>query len=373
MRRNLIPCFFLVMAMALFSCQKDVNELNSASEIPAIPFPSSNECGTPVLKDLYDQGAIADRGDLQIGNNADNIVVWASASGAPGQPNQVKKIIAVYGSKEYVLNKMNETILWTPCMGPQNPDRVKISTPGLAQDSIHIPNSAFQADGCVWMAVYVTLTDNSGFEWCTYPTPYDDIIINQSVWKVLVKYCKQNCPPTDCGQLRSQTQGGWGAKPSGNNPGTYLHANFASAFPSGLTVGCATGYTVKYTNAAAITEFLPAGGEAGVLTANAVNPLDKSIKNVLIGQVTALSLSVGFDAWDVNFGAGGQSLGSMYIKSGVFKGKTVSQFLAIANDVLGGCSNAYSPKDVNEVASAINENYIDGKVNNGYLSCDPVQ
>lgn len=359
------------MLFILPACQKDLSENNGNDEILSSAFPSTQECGTPVAKDLYDQGGIADRGDLQIGINGDNIIVWAKASGAVGGPDRVKKIIAVYGSYDHVVNTMNEVVFWTPCVGPQNPDRVKISAPGAAQDSIHIPNSAFQSDGCVWLAIYITLSDASGFEWCTYPTPYDALISNQSIWKVLIKYCKQNCPPTDCGLLRTQTQGGWGAKPSGNNPGTYLHANFAAAFPSGLQVGCNSGYTVKFTNAQAITNFLPAGGEAAVLTANATNPADKSIKNVLIGQLTALTLSVGFDTYDANFGSGGQKLGDMYIGSGTFKGKTVSQFLAIANDVLGGCSNAYKASDVNETASKINENYVDGNINNRYLLCSP--
>src|SRR5690349_2149654 len=52
-----------------------------------------------------------------------------------------------------------------------------------------------------------------------------------------------------CGQLRTQTQGGWGAAPAGNNPGTYLHANFQAAFSDGLTVGCYPGnYYVKLTS-----------------------------------------------------------------------------------------------------------------------------
>ena len=74
-----------------------------------------------------------------------------------------------------------------------------------------------------------------------------------------------------------------------------------------------------------------------------------------------------------NFGAGGQSLGGMYIGSGLFKGKTVSEFLAIANNVIGGCSNAYTAKQIQETANLINENYVDGKIDNGFLVCTPVQ
>jgi hypothetical protein len=106
-----------------------------------------------------------------------------------------------------------------------------------------------------------------------------------------------------------------------------------------------------------------------VLTANATDPASKSIKNVLIGQVTALALNIGFDTFDPNFGNAEVSLGDLIIGSGPFAGKTVSEFLAIANDVLGGCSNAYSPSTVNEAADKINNNFDGGKIDNGFLLC----
>jgi hypothetical protein len=173
-----------------------------------------------------------------------------------------------------------------------------------------------------------------------------------------------------CGQLRTQTQGGWGSTPSGNNPGTYLHANFSAAFGDGLTVGCAPdNYYVKLTSAQAVTDLLPTGGKASALTANATDPA--SLKNVLVGQIVALKLSVGFDLYDANFGESPVRLGSMVIGSGTFKGVPVYRFLAIAEKVLGGCSTEFTLQAVNETASLINQNYVDGKTNNGFLVCPP--
>jgi hypothetical protein len=175
-----------------------------------------------------------------------------------------------------------------------------------------------------------------------------------------------------CGQLRTQTQGGWGSKPSGNNPGTYLHANFSAAFSEGLTVGCAPdNYYVKLTSAQAVTDLLPTGGKASALTANLTDPA--SLKNVLVGQIVALKLSVRFDLYDANFGESPVPLGAMIIGSGTFKGMPVYQFLAIAEKVLGGCSTAFTLQAVNETASSINENYVDGKINNGFLVCPPTR
>jgi hypothetical protein len=173
---------------------------------------------------------------------------------------------------------------------------------------------------------------------------------------------------TTCDTLRTQTPGGWGAPPNGNNPGAYLHANFANAFPNGLAIGCyPNDFYINLTTAQAITDLLPTGGQAGVLTQNYTNPAD--INNVLVGHLVALSLSVVFDAFDPNFGGGGMALGDMYITSGAFKGWTVSLYLAEANKVLGGCSSAYTAKEVLETATKINENYVDGSKDNGFLSC----
>jgi hypothetical protein len=173
-------------------------------------------------------------------------------------------------------------------------------------------------------------------------------------------------PP--CGQMRTQTQGGWGAEPAGNNSGTYLHANFQAAFDEGLTVGCyPNNYYIKLTSAQAVTNLLPTGGKAAALTSSAVDPA--SLKNVLVGQLVALKLSVTFDAWDANFGESPVALGDMIIGSGTFKDYTVSQFLAVAEQVLGGCSSEFTPQQVNDAAASINENFDNGSTNKGFLVC----
>src|SRR5688572_14954650 len=134
--------------------------------------------------------------------------------------------------------------------------------------------------------------------------------------------------PTGCGELRTQTPGGWGATPRGNNPGSYLHANFEDAFPGGLTIGCADG-SVTVTTAQAVTNLLPTGGKASTLSSEMVDPA--SVKNVLVGHLIALSLSSGFDLYDEAFGSSQTRLSDMIIGSGPFSGKTVGAFIQIAN------------------------------------------
>lgn len=163
-----------------------------------------------------------------------------------------------------------------------------------------------------------------------------------------VLQAKLPAPPGDCGQLSPHRPGGWGAAPNGNNPGTYLHANFAAAFPNGLTAGCSPNYNIQLTRTQAITDLLPTGRQAGVLTKNQTNPA--AIKNMLVGRLVALTLSTGFDSYDANFGQAGIQLGQMQIRSGAFAGWTVNAFLAEANKSPGSCGT-YSIQDVLNTAT----------------------
>lgn len=194
-------------------------------------------------------------------------------------------------------------------------------------------------------------------------------------WAIYFCYTIQECgggggggEPCDV-TLRTQTQGGWGTRANGNNPGTYRDNNFSGCFPNGVTIGCANGYTLQFTSSAAIEAFLPQGGTPAVLTYSDTNPI-ASDGGVLAGQVLALSLSVGFDACNVNFGADCHLLGDMVLGPGAgdFAGMTVGDFLDLANNVLGGCDTAYTPAQVNAVADAINNSFVDGTTT---LTIDP--
>ena len=170
-----------------------------------------------------------------------------------------------------------------------------------------------------------------------------------------------------CGQLRTQSPGGWGTRPEGFNPATYLEANFSNAFPWGLVIGCRDGKTITLTTSLAVSNFLPAGGRPAVLTDFYTDPV--GLKNSLAGHIASLSLSVGFDYADPDFGVAQVNLGDMQIASGAFEGMSVNQFLQLANDVIGGCGDTYSIGNVISTASNINNNYLDGLVDMGFLKC----
>jgi hypothetical protein len=168
------------------------------------------------------------------------------------------------------------------------------------------------------------------------------------------------------GQFKTFTIGGYGTACNGNNPGCYRDNNFAGAFPNGLVIGCGSN-KLTFTSSSAIQNYLPAGGPASLITSSATNPTTS--RGVLSSQLIALTLSVGFDAHDSNFSSSSTSLGSLTIKNGTFAGMTVSNFLQLANDIIGGCSSQYSLSEINSVATAINENFDNGTVDLQFLNC----
>jgi hypothetical protein len=193
-------------------------------------------------------------------------------------------------------------------------------------------------------------------------------IIDIFTWEDTIEYCK--CEEPDDKNLRTQTQGGWGADPNGNNPGAYLHANFDDAFPNGLIVGCT--YTITLSSAQAVTNFLPQGGQAEALTKNYIDPNNtpkdaNNPKNVLAGQVVALTLSVAFDLWDEDFGESNTNLADATITTGTFEGWTVAEVLMEAENFLGGCGSTYTASQLNEVLTKINESFNDGTTDTGFL------
>jgi hypothetical protein len=366
MKANFLRASLVLMlgAFVFTSCRK---EINSASDQPgeiasAVVVPPT--CGNSLTKVLEDLGG-ANSGSIQISNDATNYYIKITETVADYKIGTVKLI---YGDEEHVASRLRG-IIQCGLVAPTNLDMVVNYSPEQEEVLITIPIASIPLE-CFFIHARVTLVKRDpGSNAILYQYDiWNDGTTNasQNPCQEYFQYCRQTCPPQDCGQLRTQTPGGWGAEPNGHNPGTYLHANFDGAFTD-LKVGCVGGFMITLTNAQAITDLLPTGGQAAVLTASATDPA--SIDNVLVGHLVALTLSTRFDVVDPNFGAAGIHLGDMVIGSGPFAGKTVSQFLVIANNVLGGCSNAYTAKAVNQTASLINENYVDGTTNNGFLNC----
>ena len=197
-------------------------------------------------------------------------------------------------------------------------------------------------------------------------------------WYAFIDYCLPVCDcggphdpndPDGCtigpGEFRTQTQGGWGSVPSGGNPGDYLADNFNATFPNGIVIGCDN--TITLTSVQAVTNFIPQSGPPEAISQSYTNPT--LALSVLAGQVLALTLSTGFDNYDLQFGSSSTALENLVIVSGPMAGQTIAYALDEGNRVLGGCSTSYSISDVNSVLSQINQNFVDGTQDNGYLEC----
>jgi hypothetical protein len=219
-------------------------------------------------------------------------------------------------------------------------------------------------DNCAG-AVTVTVSPPSGTQLAAGTTTTITVTATDSAGNSITKTFTVTvgaCPPTQT----TYTQGGWGAPPNGNNPGTLLWKYFSTVYPNGLTVGGT--YTVKFTSASAITNALPLTGTPAVLTKSATNPTSG---NTFMSQVVALKLNVDFSAKGLLFINQG-SLGNMKVVSGKLAGYTVSQVLALCNKVLGGTTSALpsgvTVSDLTNICGSINGNFDNGTVNNGYLT-----
>ena len=191
----------------------------------------------------------------------------------------------------------------------------------------------------------------------------------QCYYKVdIVVTCEEevNC------QFRTQTQGGWGANPNGNNPAMYLQNHFATCFPSGVTIGCATANTLTLTTSTAVKNFLPSGSTPSLLPNDMVNP-GGGYNNVLAAQLVAATINITFDACQPNFSAATGWLGNAEYASGPFATWTVQQVINAANQFIGGCGGAFAASQFNEALTDLNENYVGGNTDNGDLICPKVE
>ena len=201
--------------------------------------------------------------------------------------------------------------------------------------------------------------------------------------------CSVDEPPEDpdigVGDFCSQTQGGWGSVPRGNNTGKLLHNNFAAVFPGnvGVIVGDPDGpdadgdFAILLKTAQAGTDYLPAGGTPAALTADQTNPLTTS-SGVFGAQMVAATLNVAFDLAGIGKLTPQRTpppyLGDLVYVAGCVDddlvGLSVNQVLALANTAIsgGGTPAGVTISDLSDALATLNENFVDCDTNLGCLA-----
>src|SRR4030095_6079641 len=146
MKQKLTACSIGILLLFIFnSCQKEFSNKAGERKLGAANSIAQAECGTPLTKQLLDQGGVTLLGSLVVSNDANFITLNASSNAAD---ITITKIIAVYGSQAYVQNALSVNPIWQACQGPAVTNRIK-NVPSLASDTIKIPNTEFQADNCI--------------------------------------------------------------------------------------------------------------------------------------------------------------------------------------------------------------------------------
>ncbi|MBL7925815.1 MAG: T9SS type A sorting domain-containing protein [Bacteroidia bacterium] len=160
--------------------------------------------------------------------------------------------------------------------------------------------------------------------------------------------------------------------PSGSDTlANYLDNNFGSVFNDSLVLGCNTGYTLSFTTAQAVKDFLPSNGNPKDLDQSFVNPDTVSLQNTLAAQLVALALNIRFDLTNPDFA----SMSTVnfrdlnIVEPGPFYGYTVQQLYDEANSFLGGCGSLNTGAQIRTMVSVVNSSWNLGTQTNTALAC----
>jgi hypothetical protein len=165
----------------------------------------------------------------------------------------------------------------------------------------------------------------------------------------------------EVGDMVSYGQDSWGGLPTTSPAAGLVVANFDSVYGGGVEIGIPinNGWSVIFTSASAILNYLPSSGPPGPLTADLVDPTSTS-SGLFGGFLLALQLDVDFADRDVIGGTSPLQFGDLYVcglpTMPLFDNMTIRQILAAMNVSIGGGAAEYSYEDLtiltNDLATA---------------------
>lgn len=302
--------------------------------------------------------------------NGNNMVVASAISIIPGSQNLVIGTPASFFAK-IVDGQGNGisglTVNFATNSGTLSSSSAVTGSLGSTPNITLTMGTAYTAE--ITASAVFTIPHGTRFVHSVTPNDYQKLVLATPVLanRVAKAYISWYTPNNGCDLTgyTTYTQGGWGS-PGNSTPGSVRDQYFNQVFPSGMVIG--TGFTITFTSATAVKNFLPAGGTAGALTQNYTNPTTTSA-GVLAGQVAAMKLNVAFNDAGV-LGTNPTKVGNLIINSGPFSGKTVYELLQIANTALGGGTTPYTFSEINSAVTSFNENFDNGTSNHGFLTCN---
>lgn len=187
-----------------------------------------------------------------------------------------------------------------------------------------------------------------------------------------LKYTLKKLCPTctiNIGDYRTYGRGTWRNK----NGVAFLEAH-SELFP--FTIGDGS-YTKSFDDAVKVGAYLDEKGEANG------TPSVFPQGSTYAAQVLTLAINVKTDAMVADFSKAEGGLANLTVAISDadilahpewaslvgWNGKSVKQILDIAQKVLGGTSTEFLPSHMNELVTAINENFEGGTIDNGLLTC----
>lgn len=165
------------------------------------------------------------------------------------------------------------------------------------------------------------------------------------------------------GEMQSYGHDDWGDE--SGTAGLLVADHYAQVYASSgglLLVGVAgAGFSIAFNDASLLLAFLPDNGAAGVLTQDYANPSFTS-SGTFGSNVVALALNIDFAAAGYIGGTSGVQFGALTLCGVGFglDGQSVSGFLSIANNVLGGGSAALTVANATSLTQQINTSFLNG-------------
>jgi hypothetical protein len=169
------------------------------------------------------------------------------------------------------------------------------------------------------------------------------------------------------GAFTTFDQAEWGD--SASAAGNLLANEYGTVYASGgdlfVIRTASPGFSVEFTSGLHLGDFLPASGASGPLNTDLENPTTSSA-GIFAGEVAGLKLNIDFSAAGLLPGTSGLHFGDLVLTGMTgadtgLNGLTVSQFLSLNDQALGGAATGFTINDLETKLAGLNNAFDDGQ------------